>query len=161
MKHYDFVAIGGGNAGLTAAAKVVAAGYRTALIDRGAVGGLCSLNGCNPKKVLVRTTELLDEIRHAERFGITVADTRVDWRRVIERKESFTNPVTSQTETSLQSQGIDLIQGSPRFTSRNTLEVNGDTIETGAVIIATGSNPRQLQFAGTEYVKTSNDILAT
>jgi glutathione reductase (NADPH) len=161
MKHYDFVAIGGGNAGLTAASMAAAAGHRTALIDRGAVGGLCSLNGCNPKKVFVRTTELLDELRHAERFGITVADATVDWRRVIERKESFTNPVTPQTEASLQSQGIDLIQGLPRFTSRNSLEVNGDTIEAGAVIIATGSTPRPLQFAGAEFVKTSNDILAT
>ncbi len=160
MKRYDFVAIGGGNAGLTAAGKIAAAGHRTALIDRGAVGGLCSLNGCNPKKVFVRTTELLDEIRHAERFGITVDGAKVDWRRVIERKESFTSPVTPQTEASLQAQGIDLIQGSPRFTSRNTLEVNGETIEAGAVIIATGSTPRQLEFAGAEFVKTSNDILA-
>ena len=52
MKRYDFVAIGGGNAGLTAASKVAGAGHKTALIDKGAVGGLCSLNGCNPKKVL-------------------------------------------------------------------------------------------------------------
>lgn len=71
MKRYDFVAIGGGNAGLTAASKVAAAGLRTALIDRGPVGGLCPLNGCNPKKILVRSTEVLDEIRHAGKFGIS------------------------------------------------------------------------------------------
>src|SRR5439155_23827420 len=61
-RRYDFVAIGGGNAGLTAAAAVAAAGRRVALVDRGPVGGLCSLAGCNPKKVLVRTSEALDEI---------------------------------------------------------------------------------------------------
>ncbi|HVG21371.1 MAG TPA: NAD(P)/FAD-dependent oxidoreductase [Blastocatellia bacterium] len=160
MRTYDFVAIGGGNAGMTAAARVAAAGRRTALIDRGAIGGLCSLNGCNPKKVLVRSTELLEEIRHASRFGIDVAAPRVDWPRVIDRKESFTNPVTASAEASLKEQGVDLIEGSPRFASRNALEVNGERVEAGAVLIATGSAPRPLDFEGADLVKTSDDILA-
>jgi glutathione reductase (NADPH) len=160
MKHYDFVAIGGGNAGLTAAAKIAGAGHKTALIDKGAVGGLCSLNGCNPKKVFVRTTELLNEIRHAAKFGIEVAEPAVDWARVIERKESFTSPVTPQTEASLKEQGIDLIQGSPKFVSRNALEINGEQIEAGAFVIATGSYPRPLKFKGAELTKISDDILA-
>ena len=160
MRSYDFIAIGGGNAGLTAASMVAAAGHRTALIDRGPIGGLCSLNGCNPKKVLVRSTELLEEIRHASKFGIDVAEPRIDWTRVIDRKESFTGSVTSSAEASLKEQGIDLIQGSPRFVSRNALEVNGERIELGAVAIATGSTPRPLGFEGAELAKTSNDILA-
>src|SRR5215212_9617085 len=138
MRSYDFLAIGGGNAGLTAASLAAAAGRRTALVDRGAIGGLCSLNGCNPKKVLVRSTELLDEIRHASKFGIDVAEPRIDWPRVIDRKESFTNPVTAAAEASLKEQGIDLIQGSPRFVSTNALEVNGERVEASAFIIATG-----------------------
>jgi glutathione reductase (NADPH) len=160
MRSYDFLAIGGGNAGLTAASRVAAAGRRTALVDRGAIGGLCSLNGCNPKKVLVRSTELLDEIRHASKFGIDVAEPRIDWSRVIDRKESFTNPVTQSAEASLKEQGIDLIQGTPRFVSRSALEVNGERIEVGAVVIATGSLPRPLNFEGAELLKTSDDILA-
>jgi glutathione reductase (NADPH) len=159
MKHYDFVAIGGGNAGLTAAAKIAGAGHKTALIDKGAVGGLCSLNGCNPKKVFVRATELLNEIRRAAKFGVEVAEPQVNWARVMERKESFTNPVTAQTEASLKEQGIDLIQGSPQFVSRNALAINGEEIEAGAFVIATGSYPRPLQFTGAELTKTSNDIL--
>ena len=160
MKRYDFVSIGGGNAGLTAASRIAAVGHTTALIDRGAVGGLCSLNGCNPKKVLVRASEVLDEIRHAAKFGIEVKDVRADWSRVIDRKESFTEPVTPQTESSLKEQGIDLIQGSPRFTSRNELEVSGEPVQFGSVIIATGSEPRRLDFEGAELTRTSNDILA-
>ncbi|MEW6131413.1 MAG: NAD(P)/FAD-dependent oxidoreductase [Acidobacteriota bacterium] len=160
MKRYDFIAIGGGNAGLTAAAKIKAAGFKVALIDKGAIGGLCSLNGCNPKKVFVRTTELLDEIRHAQKYGIDVETPRVDWARVMARKESFTNPVTEQSIASLKSQGIDLISGAPRFTSTNTLTINDEEIEFGGVIISTGSKPRALNFTGAEFVKTTNDILA-
>ncbi|HZS48577.1 MAG TPA: NAD(P)/FAD-dependent oxidoreductase [Blastocatellia bacterium] len=160
MKKYDFIAIGGGNAGLTAVSNVAATGRSTALIDRGPIGGLCSLNGCNPKKVLVRSTEILQEIRHAAKFGIDVSDVHIDWSRVIDRKESFTNGVTEASEKSLKDQGIDLIKGSPKFVARNELEVNGDRIQVGSVVIATGSFPRPLGFPGADLVKTSNDILA-
>ena len=160
MRDYDFVAIGGGNAGLTAAARIAGAGHRTALIDRGPIGGLCSLNGCNPKKVLVRSTELLDEIRHAAKFGIEVAEPRIDWSRVIDRKESFTSGVTAASEASLKEQGIDLIQGSPRFVSTNEVEVEGQRVQAKSFVIATGSTPRQLEVEGGEFIKTSNDILA-
>ena len=160
MRDYDFVAIGGGNAGLTAASRVAGAGHRTALVDRGPIGGLCSLNGCNPKKVLVRSTELLDEIRHAAKFGIDVGEPRIDWSRVIDRKESFTSTVTAQSEASLAEQGIDLIQGSPRFVSPSELDVDGELVRAGSFVIATGSTPRELNVEGREFIKTTNDILA-
>lgn len=160
MRDYDFVAIGGGNAGLTAASRIAGAGHRTALVDRGPIGGLCSLNGCNPKKVLVRSTELLDEIRHAEKFGIDVGKPRIDWSRVIDRKESFTSTVTAQSEASLKEQGIDLIQGSPRFVSPEELDVDGELIRAKSFVIATGSTPRGLNVEGREFIKTTNDILA-
>ncbi len=160
MRDYDFVAIGGGNAGLTAAARIAGEGHRTALIDRGPIGGLCSLNGCNPKKVLVRSTELLDEIRHAAKFGIEVAEPRINWSRVIDRKESFTDGVTAASEASLKEQGIDLIQGSPRFVSHNEVEVEGQRIQAKSFVIATGSTPRGLEVEGSEFIKTSNDIMA-
>src|SRR5438477_935475 len=113
MEKYDFVAIGGGNTGLSAAYRIAAAGRKVALVDRGPVGGLCSLAGCNPKKVLVRTSELLDEIRHAAEFGIETVAPQVDWSRVIDRKERFTHPVTPATERSLAAQGIDLLPAAP------------------------------------------------
>ena len=160
MRDYDFVAIGGGNAGLTAVARIAGAGHRTALIDRGPIGGLCSLNGCNPKKVLVRSTELLDEIRHAAKFGIEVAEPRIDWSRVIDRKESFTNGVTDASVASLEEQGIDLIQGSPRFVAPDEVAVEGQRVRAKSFVIATGSTPRPLEVEGREFIKTSDDILA-
>lgn len=158
---YDFIAIGGGNAGLTAAGRVAAAGRRVALVDRGPVGGLCSLNGCNPKKVLVRTTELLDEIRHAARFGIVdVGPARADWTRVIDRKETFTAPVTPATERSLAAQGIAHLRGAPRFAGPQTLVLGDERLEADAILVATGSTPRRLAFPGADLVLTTDDLLA-
>jgi glutathione reductase (NADPH) len=78
MEKYDFVAIGGGGTGLSASYRVAAAGKRVALVDRGPVGGLCSLAGCNPKKVLVRATEVLDEVRRSGEHGIDAPVRHVD-----------------------------------------------------------------------------------
>ena len=160
MKKYDIIAIGGGNTGLTVVAKAAAAGKRTALIDRGPIGGLCSLNGCNPKKVLVRSTEVLEEIRQAGKFGIEVEDFRVDWSRVIDRKETFTKPVAPSTEAWLKDAKIDYLRGAPKFRSEKTLEINGETLEFESVVVATGSVPRPLSFSGADLVQTSDDILA-
>src|SRR4051794_27219836 len=135
MKHYDFIAIGGGSAGLAAVGKTAAAGARSAVVDRGPVGGLCPLRGCNPKKVLVRSIEVLDVIRRAAEFGITVGEAHIDWSRVIDRKEHFTRDVTPAAERWLAEQRIDLIQAAPRFVSENTLEVNGDRIQADGILI--------------------------
>jgi len=160
MKTYDFIAIGGGNAGLTATAKVKNAGMKVALVDRAPIGGLCSLNGCNPKKVLVRSTEVLEEVRRAAEYGIDVGEVRIDWPRVIDRKESFTSGVTRGSEKSLRAKGIDLITGSPQFVGNNELEIKGERFQAAGVLIATGSFPRPLLFKGGDLAKTSNDILA-
>ena len=160
MQVYDFIAIGGGGAGISAAGLVKSAGRRVAVIDHGAVGGLCSLNGCNPKKVLVRSSEVLDEVRRSSAFGIDTGEVRIDWSRVIDRKETFTRPVTAGTEQSLKSRGIDLIQGPPRFVAANEIAVNGQHFRAEGVLIATGSMPRRLNFEGAALTHSSNDILA-
>jgi glutathione reductase (NADPH) len=160
MKSYDFIAIGGGGAGISAASLVKRTGRRVAVVDHGAVGGLCALNGCNPKKVLVRSSEVLDEIRRAGEFGINPGEVRVDWSRVIDRKERFTRSVTAGTEESLKNRGIDLIQGRPHFVATNEMEVNGQHLQAEGILIATGSTPRRLTFEGAELMHSSDEILA-
>ena len=159
MEKYDFVAIGGGNTGLSAAYRIAAAGKKVALVDKGPVGGLCSLAGCNPKKVLVRATEVLDEVRRAGEHGIEVEVNRVDWSRVIDRKKSFTDPVPAQTEESLSKKGIALIRGLARFVSPDAIEVDSRQLEAEGFVIATGSTPRRLFFPGAEATRISDDIL--
>src|SRR5713226_8204597 len=123
MQQYDMVVIGGGNAGLSAAYAVAGAGRRVALVDRGPVGGLCSLAGCNPKKVLVRATEVLDEVRHAAEHGIEAPVRGVDWPKVIARKRGFTQPVPAATEEALRNAGVDRIRGAARFLSPLSIRV--------------------------------------
>jgi hypothetical protein len=66
---------------------------------------------------------VLEEIRSAENFGIEVGDVHVNWSRVIDRKESFTRPVTAGAEASLRAQGIDPIKG-----DRGAKDVGGRSV---------------------------------
>ena len=159
MDDYDFIAIGGGNAGLSAAYRIARAGKRVALVDRGPVGGICSLAGCNPKKVFVRATEVLDEVRRAGEHGIRTGKVSIDWKRVWRRKKSFTDPVPAETEATLKSRGIELIRGEARFVDAETLAVGDRTLRAGGFAVATGSHPRRLRIPGAELLKTSDDVL--
>jgi glutathione reductase (NADPH) len=156
---HDFVAIGGGNTGLSAAYRVAAAGKRVALVDRGPVGGLCSLAGCNPKKVFVRATEVLDEIRRSGEHGIRTGDVAIDWSRVWSRKRSFTDPVSSQTEESLRKRGIELVRGEARFLSPDAIAAGDRVLRADGFVVATGSHPRRLDFPGAELGQITDDVL--
>lgn len=159
MREFDLVVIGGGNTGQAAAHAVARAGRKVALVDRGPVGGLCSLAGCNPKKVFVRATEVLQEVRDAGMHGIQLERVGIDWQRVWERKRSFTEPVPQQTEKALAKSGVELIRGEGRFISAEAIRAGGIEMRAQGFVIATGSHPRRLTFPGAEYLKISDDVL--
>ncbi|GAC1430439.1 MAG: NAD(P)/FAD-dependent oxidoreductase [Thermoanaerobaculia bacterium] len=159
MTRYNMVVIGGGNTGLAAANRVAAAGRRVALVDKGPIGGLCSLAGCNPKKVFVRASEALDHVRRAAEHGIDVGKVSIDWERVWRRKHSFTDPVPESTERGLADKGVTRLHGFARFTSPDTLVAEGEELRADAFVIATGSTPRRLSVPGGELAKTTDDIL--
>src|SRR5207237_1940860 len=126
--------------GLAAAHRVATAGRRVAIVDRGPVGGLCSLAGCNPKKVFVRATEVLDEVRRAGEHGIQTGEVSIDWARVLRRKRSFTDPVPERTESDLKAWGVDMIRGEARFTAPDSLRADGRILRAGGFLVATGSH---------------------
>ena len=159
VDEYDFIAIGGGRAGFAAVTPVAQAGMRTALVDSGAIGGLCALRGCNPKKVMVRSAEVLHEARHAGPFGIDIDTVRADLARIIDRKAGFTADVTERSEQILRDQRTEFVQGAVRFTGPNTLRVGDRELKARGIVVATGSVPRPLAFEGAQHVNTTDQIL--
>jgi glutathione reductase (NADPH) len=159
MAHFDFIVLGGGNAGLAAAKRVKGAGRKVALIDPTPIGGLCPLRGCNPKKVLVRAAEVLHVVKDAGEHGVRTGQVTVDWNAVIDRKHGFTDGVTESTEKGLRDAGIDYIDLPARFVSPDSLKVENRTLTFDHALIATGSAPRRLEFPGADMTVTSDGIL--
>jgi len=159
MADFDVVVIGGGNAGQAVALRTARAGKRTVLVDKGDVGGLCALRGCNPKKVMVRASEMLGEVRHAHVHGITAGDISIDWSRVVDRLHSFTDPIPAQVEASLAKAGAERLRGVAKFTAADRIAVDGRELAAAdAIVIATGSRPRALPIEGADLMHTSDDI---
>jgi glutathione reductase (NADPH) len=156
---YDVVVLGAGNAGIGAASVAREHGRSVAVVDHRPIGGTCPLRGCVPKKVLVAAAETMDQIAKAGRHHIEVGPPRLDWARLIDREQSFTEGVSAAFEKRLRERGIDLHRGRARFVGRNRIDVDGSELLAGKVVVATGSRPRPLPITGAELPITSDDLL--
>jgi glutathione reductase (NADPH) len=158
-KTYDIVVLGTGNAGMGAAGVARAAGKSVAMVESWDVGGTCPLRGCVPKKVLVAAAQVLHQIELAPEHHIAVGKPSLDWAKLIEREQGFVEGVPEAFEKSLTNRGIELYKGRARFAGRNRIAVDGEVLEAGKIVIATGSKPRPLPIPGAEHMITSDDIL--
>ena len=160
MTHgYDLIVIGAGMAGVSAANKCAAAGWRVAIVDALPYGGTCALRGCDPKKILRRGAEVIDSARLMRGKGIDDADLSINWADLIEHKHGFTDPVPRNIEDGLSGNGVDTLHGQARFTGANTIQIDGTSYETAHFLITTGARPRPLEFPGHEYLVDSTGFM--
>src|SRR5947209_3143285 len=144
---FDCVVVGSGPGGYVAAIRAAQLGSKTAVIERDAVGGRCLNYACIPAKALLRSADLLDEIRAAGEFGLHVASVQVDYAAVQARREKVVHTLTSGVSGLFKKNGIDLIEGDGTLTVDANVDVAGETIAAGAVILATGSVPSTIPGA--------------
>ena len=157
-KQYDLVVIGSGMAAQVASFRVRAAGWSVAVIDFHPFGGTCPLRGCDPKKVLVGGAETVDMARRMRGRGVD-GDVRIDWPDLIAFKRTFTDPVPQTLEKRFAAQGIDAYHGHARFIGRDIIAVDGQTLKSRYVLIATGARPAPLAFPGEEHLITNEEFL--
>ncbi|MGH2531832.1 MAG: dihydrolipoyl dehydrogenase family protein [Thermomicrobiales bacterium] len=137
---YDLIVIGAGGAGSTAASEAVQRGAKVALIERWKVGGTCLNTGCDPTKTMVRSAEIIHLGRHAERFGIEVDSTRVDWPAVMQRVERVIDTIRGgDGDQNIRDSGVELYKAAATFRGPNSLDVGGEEIRGDKIIIATGA----------------------
>jgi dihydrolipoamide dehydrogenase len=144
---YDVIVIGSGPGGYVAAIRAAQLGKRTAVVERGPVGGRCLNYACIPAKALLRSADLLDEINGAGEFGLRVASVEVDYAAVQARRAKVVQTLTSGVAGLFKKNAIDLVEGDGTLTAEAHVEVGGQTIAAAAVILATGSVPRPLPGA--------------
>jgi dihydrolipoamide dehydrogenase len=138
---HDVVVVGSGPGGYVAAIRAAQLGKKTAVVERGAVGGRCLNYACIPAKALLRSADLLDEIREAGQFGLNVASVEVDYAAVQARREKVVHTLTSGVSGLFKKNAIDLIEGDGTLTAGADVDVRGETIDAATVILATGSVP--------------------
>ena len=156
---FDLIVIGAGMAGVAAANKCGAAGWRVAIVDALPYGGTCALRGCDPKKILRRGAEIVDAARLMDGNGIDPRGVSINWSDLMVHKRGFTDPVPDKMEKGLTGNGVETLHGAARFTSANTLEVDGTAYESRRFLVTAGAIPRPVSFAGADLMIDSTDFL--
>lgn len=160
--------LGGGPGGYVAAIKAAHLGAEVTLVDKKYIGGTCLNVGCIPTKVLLNTTDLYHTIKNdGKNMGILSEKLSVDWEKLMRRKTNISNSLVKGVEGVLASNGVEIIMGEGKFTSKNQVEVikedgTKDIVDFDKAIIATGSEPVILPIPGIrgENILTSSEILS-
>lgn len=156
---FDVIVLGAGNAGQVVAKRARNAGKTVLVVESREVGGTCPLRGCVPKKVLVAAAETLHKIQLAGHHHIQIGPAKLNWEKLIERKQTFVEGVPQAFEQGLKKAGIEVVHGRAKFVDSHSIEVNGQVFSAEKILISTGSKPRQLPIPGFEFAVTSDEIL--
>lgn len=158
-KNLDLIVVGTGAAGATAATECRSAGWNVAIVDSRPFGGTCALRGCDPKKVLVGVTEVIERNQQLAGDGISSVGAKIDWPALMRFKRTFTQPVPADREKQFAEAGIAVFHGRARFTDKNTIQVGDDPLTARFVVIAAGAKPVTLGVPGEEHLTTSDKFL--
>ena len=146
---YDCIVIGSGPGGYVAAIRAAQLGMKTAVIEKGDVGGRCLNVACIPAKAVLRVADIMSEVSEAADFGIEVDGSSVDFAKVGDRRRKVVKTLTSGVAGLLKKNGVDYIEGHGAVTDAGNVKVGGSFDGTEiearkAVILATGSVARPL-----------------
>lgn len=157
---YDFLAIGSGVAGNTAAILCAKEGLKTAIVDNKPYGGTCPLRGSDPKKILLGAAELYDWFTRMKDKGVVSGDVNISWENLIEYKSNYTDNIPSKIEKHFGKLKIDSFNAGAEFIDKNRVKIGEYTVEADKILISTGSVPTKLPFEGAELMSSSDDFLS-
>ena len=150
---YDFVVIGGGSAGLTAARFAARLGQSVAIVEAHLLGGDCTWTGCVPSKALIRSANVAHDVRSAGHFGIDASQPQADWPVIKSRINSVIHEIyAAETPEKLREEGIDAFLASALFLDPHALQVGDSTILGQRFLICTGARPTVPPIPGLDQV---------
>ncbi|MEI5983504.1 UNVERIFIED_CONTAM: lpdA [Trichonephila clavipes] len=147
--NYDIIVIGSGPGGYVAAIRASQLGFKTAIIERDALGGICLNWGCIPTKALLKSAQVFEYLNHAEEYGIKVNGGEADFGAIVKRSRGVADGMSKGIQFLMKKNKIDVIMGTAKIKKGGKIEVkaaDGSTKEYTAkhTILATGARSREL-----------------
>lgn len=147
--NYDIIVIGSGPGGYVAAIRAAQLGFKTAVVERENLGGICLNWGCIPTKALIKSAHVYEEIKHAEEFGLNKTEASFDFSNIVKRSRGVADKMNKGVGFLLKKNKIDVINGNAQVKPGKKIEVtdkDGKKTEYSAshIIIATGARSRVL-----------------
>ncbi|WP_291911371.1 dihydrolipoyl dehydrogenase [Chitinophaga sp. CB10] len=146
---YDVIVIGSGPGGYVAAIRASQLGFKTAIVERENLGGICLNWGCIPTKALLKSAQVLEYMQHSKDYGITVADAQVDFPAVIKRSRGVADKMSRGVQFLMKKNKIDVIMGNGKLKAKGQVEVTdkdgkATVYDAKHIILATGARAREL-----------------
>lgn len=147
--NYDIIVIGSGPGGYVAAIRASQLGFKTAVIERESLGGICLNWGCIPTKALLKSAQVFEYLNHAEEYGIKVQGGEADFGAIVKRSRGVADGMSKGIQFLMKKNKIDVIMGTAKIKKGGKVVVkaeDGSTKEYAAkhTILATGARSREL-----------------
>ena len=151
MNKYDVIVLGSGPGGYVTAIRASQLGFKTAIIEKENLGGVCLNWGCIPTKALLKSAQVFEYLKHADSYGIKVKDKGFDkdFSAIVKRSRDVAGTMSKGVQFLMKKNKIEVINGYGTLKPGKKVEVkaaDGKTTEYSAdhIIIATGARSREL-----------------
>lgn len=148
--NYDVLVIGSGPGGYVAAIRAAQLGFKTAIVEKSELGGICLNWGCIPTKSLLKSAQVFDYARHAADYGVVLgSEPAADFGKMVARSRGVAEGMSKGIQFLLKKNKIDHIAGFGKLKAKGQVEVgaaDGKTqvVEAKHIILATGARSREL-----------------
>ena len=149
MSHFDVIVLGSGPGGYVTAIRASQLGFKTAIVEKENLGGVCLNWGCIPTKALIKSAQVFEYLQHAEDYGLKAAGVDKDFDAVVKRSRNVAGTMSKGVQFLLKKNKIEVINGHGKVLPGKKIAVtdaNEKAVEYTAnnIIIATGARSREL-----------------
>ena len=148
MTAYDIIVLGSGPGGYVTAIRASQLGFKTAIVEKESLGGVCLNWGCIPTKALIKSAQVFEYLKHAEDYGLTVKEYDKDFDAVVNRSRNVAAGMSKGVQFLMKKNKIDVIEGHGKILAGKKVAVTQgkktEEYQAQHIIIATGARSREL-----------------
>ena len=144
MTKYDLIIIGSGPGGYVTAIRASQLGFKTALVEKESLGGICLNWGCIPTKALLKSAQVFEYLNHANDYGLNIKGFSSDFKAIISRSRNIAEGMSKGVKFLMKKNKIDVINGYGKIKPDKVVDVDGIEYQADHIVIATGARSRIL-----------------
>lgn len=149
MSNFDIIVLGSGPGGYVAAIRASQLGFKTAIIEKENLGGVCLNWGCIPTKALLKSAQVFEYLLHAADYGLKAEGVDKDFNAVVKRSRNVAEGMSKGVQFLMKKNKIEVIKGYGTLKPGKKISVKSDDgqeteYSANNIIIATGARSREL-----------------
>ena len=149
MSKFDIIVLGSGPGGYVTAIRASQLGFKTAIIEKESLGGVCLNWGCIPTKALLKSAQVFEYLKHADDYGLTIENYDKDFDAVVNRSRNVAGTMSKGVQFLMKKNKIEVIMGYGTLKAGKKVAVSSEdgtetVYEANHIIIATGARAREL-----------------